>query len=94
MAPKEEGSVDKVGVKGMIIPEFLTPGLGTDTRSELDSLLTIPFFFWFFYGLSLSCPQTLLSLSFAPLLAKGWDIDPMGKGAVYKGGGKGMRILL
>ena len=51
------------------------------------SLLSLPFFLMFFYGISLSCPQTLLSLSFAPIFTKGWGITPRGEGAVDKGRG-------
>ena len=71
----------------MIILEFLSPGGGTSTRSELNSLLSLPFFSSsFFYGLSLSCPHTLLSLSFAPLLTNEWGMAPRGEGAVELGG--------
>ena len=48
----------------MIIHEFLILRGGTGTRSELNYLLSLPFFLLVFDGLSLSCPQTLLSLSF------------------------------
>ena len=51
-----------------------------------------PFFFWVFYGISLSYPHTLLSISFVPLLAKGWGMAPRGDRCCGQGRGKGMRI--
>ena len=57
-----EGAVEKGGGEGMIIPEFLRPGGGTGTRSELNSLLSLPFFLLVFDGISLSRPHTLLSI--------------------------------
>ena len=44
------------------------------------SLLYLPFFILFFYGLYLSCLHNILSLSFAPLLTKVWGMAPRGKG--------------
>ena len=48
MPPRGEGAVDEEGGKGMIIPEFLSLVGCTNTRSELNSLLSLPFFLMFF----------------------------------------------
>ena len=72
----------------MRIPEVLSPLLSL----SLSLYSLYPFFFWFFYGLSLSFPHTLLSLSFAPLLAKGWGMNPRGEGACGQGRVNVMRI--
>ena len=47
----------------MTIHEFLILGGGTGKRSELNYLLSLPFFLLVFDGLSLYCSLTLLSLS-------------------------------
>ena len=68
----------------MRINGFLIPGGVTSTRFEINSLLIIPFIILVFDGLSLFFPHTLLSLSYAPILAKGWGMDPRGEGDVDK----------
>ena len=71
----------------MRILEFLSRGGGTSTRSELNSLLSLPFFLLVFLNiLSLYCPHTLLSLYFAPILDKEWGMAPRGEGSMELGG--------
>ena len=71
----------------MRINELLRPRGGTSTRSKLNSLLSLPFFLldflWSFY---LSCPNTLISIYLAPILANGWGMAPMREGSVDLGG--------
>ena len=59
MAPRGEVDMNKGGGKGMRIPDFLSPGRGTSTRSELNYLLYLPFFKW---SLSLLCSHSSLFL--------------------------------
>ena len=77
----------------MIIHEVMILGGGTGTRSELNYLLSSPFFLMFFNGLSLYFYHTLLSLSFASFLNKGWVMYPKVEVAVDKGGGREYELL-
>ena len=70
----------------MIIPEFWIFFGGTGTRSELNYVLSLPFFLLFFLlSISLLFSHSSLSLP-PPLFSEGWGIPPRGEGAVDKGG--------
>ena len=92
MNPRVEGDVDKRQERKWEFPSsWARAGVQVQgPNSIIYPLYT--FFFYLFDGLSLSCPHTLLSISFTHILAKGWGMAPMGEGSVEKGGGKGMRI--
>ena len=73
----------------MRINEFLTPGGGTGTRSELNYLLILPFIILVFEGLSLSFVLTLFSLSHSPPIWPRNGVLPLGERVPWKSGGKG-----
>ena len=92
--PEGRGYCGQGRGKWMIITELLSLGGGTGTRPELNSLLSLPFFilvFWWY--LYLSYPHTLLSLSLAPIFAKGWGMEHRGEGTVEKVGEREWQLL-
>ena len=75
----------------MIIPEFLSLGGGTGTRSKISSLIYLPFSFFFLWFHSLLSSHSHLSI-FRPSFYQGVGMALRGEGALDKGRGKGMRI--